>query len=276
MKHSNDQGHLLEKFKQLFILGAPRSGTSLLHALICTSNEVNDYINECTFLTALVRLFKQGYADLEDHNRSYFDGDQKYIDYQVTIIRNFVVDSWLAFDTPRVLALKDPLLTLHADALALFLPKSEFVVAVRNPEAVMSSYLNVDRKAGKTITLDLVRKRCDEITSSHSATYDLARKYGARVKFYQYENFFRPDATAVLSSFLGISNISEDRLWISRHFDINKKDSIWLTEKYGKGISSENRGENNSRLSEEQRAIVQELVDPIYNRIISEFILSVE
>ena len=58
---------LESSFQPVFVSGSPRSGTTLCHALICTSNEVNDYVPESSYLTGLLNNFIHGNSN-EIHN----------------------------------------------------------------------------------------------------------------------------------------------------------------------------------------------------------------
>ena len=122
---------------QIFVLGAERSGTTVLHALLCTSDEVNPYVAECTYFSHLLRAFPPVWQYFDVHAHSYFGARSEFLEYHSNLLRMVLADTWRHLGCPRVMALKDPLLTRQVGVLAMLLPGSRFVVSVR--DAAMSS-----------------------------------------------------------------------------------------------------------------------------------------
>ena len=68
---------LESSFRPVFVSGSPRSGTTVCHSLICTSNEVNDYVAESIYLTGLLNKFINGNSN-EINNSDYFGSMQEF------------------------------------------------------------------------------------------------------------------------------------------------------------------------------------------------------
>ena len=58
--------------KIVFVGGAPRSGTSVTHALICTSRSVSPYHREISFFRGIPLAYRNGRAAWREHTRHFF------------------------------------------------------------------------------------------------------------------------------------------------------------------------------------------------------------
>jgi hypothetical protein len=110
--------------KPLFVGGSWRSGTTLLHALICTSGRTNDYIGECSYFSALTHALSQGLVSYTFHTRYYFASREEFIAHHASILRDELQRVWERTGRSAVLALKDPLLTPRFPLLASTLPEA--------------------------------------------------------------------------------------------------------------------------------------------------------
>lgn len=111
----------------IFLIGTQRSGTTLLGKILSAHKDL--YIhNE----VPIPRVFKAG-ASREQI--------QAEIDNSVYNRHGKRIDDLLKAEGKSVWGLKDPQLTEHLPALRQFLPEARFIIIIRDPRAVVRSYI---------------------------------------------------------------------------------------------------------------------------------------
>lgn len=134
----------------VLVIGAPRSGTTLLAGLLSAGKEASPMLPECTFITQIIQQF---------HNIRHYSDPQRFAAYAIdesTLAGMYrvLVDSMLATVRShfegidyRYLILKDPELSQLIDWIPLFFGQdSKTVCVVRDPRAVIASMLKIERK----------------------------------------------------------------------------------------------------------------------------------
>jgi len=134
----------------VLVIGAPRSGTTLLAGLLSAGKEASPMLPECTCITQVIQQF---------HNILHYSDPQRFAAYAINesvLSRMYraMVDSML--DTVRshfkdidyrYLILKDPELSQLIDYIPTFFGEdSKTVCVVRDPRAVIASMLKIERK----------------------------------------------------------------------------------------------------------------------------------
>lgn len=140
----------MKKKTKVLVIGAPRSGTTLLAGLLSAGKEASPMLPECSHITAIIQHF---------HNILHYSDPQRFAAYAIdepTLSGMYrgMVDSML--DTVqshfngidyRYLILKDPELTPLIDLIPCFFGEdSKTVCVVRDPRAVIASMLEVESK----------------------------------------------------------------------------------------------------------------------------------
>jgi len=145
--------------KEIFmIIGAPRSGTTLLSGLITGNEKCVPNIPECTFVTQVVKHYHDivNYSDKERF--SIYAKDEvtlsgvykKHVDNMLEI----ALSHFNNFDY-EFFVLKDPELSLYVDLISTFFNKSKIIYIVRDPRAIIASMLKVvTKKDNSLITAD--------------------------------------------------------------------------------------------------------------------------
>lgn len=118
----------------VFVCGAPRSGTTLLQALLCSSTQTNPLIGEAIDLAYLVGAYAnsrhiQQLGDTTD----YFEDAEHLRGFYRQPITQLLHRVWQRYDRPSCLVLKSPALTLHLPDLLDLLPQAQALVSVRDP-----------------------------------------------------------------------------------------------------------------------------------------------
>ncbi len=134
----------------VLVIGAPRSGTTLVAGLLSAGKAASPMLPECTHITQVIQQF---------YNILHYSDPQRFAAYSVneSVLAGMyrgMVDSMLATVRAhfkdldyRYLILKDPELSQLADLIPLFFgSESKTVCVVRDPRAVIASMLTVERK----------------------------------------------------------------------------------------------------------------------------------
>lgn len=134
----------------VLVVGAPRSGTTLVAGLLSAGSDASPMLPECTCITQIIEHF---------HRVLHYSDPQRFAAYAInesTLAGNYraMVDSMLAtvrshFDklNYRYLILKDPELTHFVDLIPNFFgDDSKIICVVRDPRAVIASALEVEHK----------------------------------------------------------------------------------------------------------------------------------
>ena len=94
-------------FNPIFVGGVMRSGTSLLHQVICTSPDANPYINSCRYLTDQLILYARYRSDDSLFVDDYFADADAFRAFTVRILDEILDAAWQVNGRPQALALKN-------------------------------------------------------------------------------------------------------------------------------------------------------------------------
>lgn len=134
----------------ILVVGAPRSGTTLVAGLLSSGTEASPMLPECTILTQIIEHYHRvlNFSDSQRFSAYAIDEDKLAEHYRL------MIDSMLATVRShfqaieyRYLILKDPELTHFVDLIPRFFgASSRIVCVVRDPRAVIASAVQVERK----------------------------------------------------------------------------------------------------------------------------------
>ncbi|MCC9622543.1 sulfotransferase [Thalassospira sp. MA62] len=264
---SQDTTSYFENYELTFVTGHPRSGTTIAHALVCSSQNVNDYIPESSYLTGLVSNFMTGFRN-DVHNVDFFGSKQAFVDYAGKQVRNFVNDCWIGFGAPKMLALKDPLMMETLDAFNGIFPFAKFIITVRDPFEVISSFCKVKQRQGAVVDAAMTTG----LARNAALDYERASKFKSlhpdRTLLFHYDSLFDGSFSTTLSAFSSNIECRPNKVWDSKFVaDTQKEKSPWLTEKYGQKLAAVSKSEPD--LTSEQRKIVEKVTFPAYEKAVS-------
>lgn len=148
--------------KKIIVIGAPRSGTTLVGGLLTNSNVAMPMLPECTIITQLIDHYNKTVKYSDIHRFSAYCLDEKNLQktYQKAI-NDLILNACSHFKNKdeNCLVLKDPELTLLPDLIATFFGEDAIsVCVVRDPRDVISSMIKVMRKKQSTINKKLNNK----------------------------------------------------------------------------------------------------------------------
>lgn len=247
--------------KVVFVGGAPRSGTTVTHALLCTSRAVSEYQPEISFFRGLLQAYRNGGGAWDQHTSHFFDSREAFRQHMRQSADLSLLHIWRRQGEPRILALKDPHLTpFFPDARALYPDIGHFVTVVRNPFDVVRSRQEVhDRSGGGQpfSTQDAANVSREYL---HYYGTVLNTRFGGRHFAFRYEDLASDGLQAALAGFIGVDDLHARPMWGDPP-DIG--DDPWGSPKYHRAINLEPRL---SPLSPDLQAVVRTICQPIMER----------
>lgn len=244
----------------VFVGGAPRTGTTILHALICTSPNTNDYIAECSYLTDMIMPYLLGLERWEIHTKHFFGSREDLFDYHSRIVLDVVSRIHDQLGNPARLTLKDPIMARFFHHVAQLLPQARFVVIYRDPRDAILSRLNVTRRlkhGRKPSKLD-IKSACNEYNISYEGIIAHPHILNARMIVLNYNDINKGAWLPDLERF-GLHGIDPQKIWSSSRTQITEYQSNpWSTELYGTALSSLSVNRHESELDQKTADFIME------------------
>lgn len=252
-------------FLPVFVGGPPRSGTTILHAMICSSDKSNGFINECSYFTAFMHPLQIGLNTFEAHTRHYFDSREALIRNHAGILESELGKIWVRTGKPEILALKDPMLTPLFPLLGETLSYAKFVVSVRDPRATISSRIEVTEREhpGVAVTDQQVEAFCREYVHMYGMIANARAMLGERLCLVDYRDVAGGRALDQLTAF-GLGTLDSERIWAEPISNPREyAGDVWATDLHGRqpSLDSVERFRQHLSLAVEQR--IMDMCGPI-------------
>ncbi|CAG9213064.1 Sulfotransferase family protein [Paraburkholderia sabiae] len=235
-RRRSDKISVIPKFTPLFVAGAPRSGTTILHAIICASQRTNGYISECSYFTALLHPLLVGLDTFDVHTKYHFSSRDAFITHHAEILRKELYRIWQYTGSHEVLALKDPMLTALIPQVAKILPESKYIVSIRDPRATISSRIEVRMREtqGQPVTDAEVKAFCAEYVHMYGTIANSVSDLEGRILLVDYRDVVSGRVFDKLATF-DLGNIETDAIWADTIADPTPNDKDpWTTALHGK------------------------------------------
>ncbi|MFX1695347.1 sulfotransferase family protein [Paraburkholderia sp. A1RO-1] len=252
-------------FLPVFVGGPPRSGTTILHAMICSSDKTNGYINECSYFTAFMHPLQIGLNTFQAHTRHYFDSREALIRNHAGILEAELGKIWERTGKPEILALKDPMLTPLFPLLGETLPYAKFVVSVRDPRATISSRIEVTQREqpGVAVTEQQIQAFCLEYVHMYGMIVNARPMLGERLCLVDYRDVAGGKAVAQLTAF-GLGALDSQRIWAEPISNPREyTDDVWATQLHGQQPSLASVERFREYLSPAAEHIIVDMCGPI-------------
>ncbi|WP_213297237.1 sulfotransferase family protein [Paraburkholderia sacchari] len=252
-------------FLPVFVGGPPRSGTTILHAMICSSDKTNGYINECSYFTAFMHPLQIGLNTFQAHTRHYFDSREALIRNHACILDVELGKIWKRTGKPEILALKDPMLTPWFPLLGETLPHAKFVVSVRDPRATISSRIEVTQREqpGVVVTDQQIQAFSQEYVHMYGMIANARPMLSERLCLVNYRDVASGKALEQLTAF-GLGNLDSQRIWAEPISNPHEyADDAWSTQLLGQQPSTASVERFREHLSPAAEQLIMDMCGPI-------------
>lgn len=204
----------------VFVGGAPRSGTTVAHALLCTAPGASPYSPEISFFRYMVDAYWAGAGNWDLHTSGHFPDLEAFRSTMAGTAREVLVQSWRHLGEPRILCLKDPMLTPRFPELNALLPEALLVTVCRHPVDVVRSRQDVAERAGQPFGEADVRQVAQEFHDYYWTLFN--HDFRGRNVFFRYEDINDAGVRAALATRMGVPGFDDEALW--RTFNGQKRD----------------------------------------------------
>jgi hypothetical protein len=265
----------VSSFDPVFVCGAPRTGTTLLLSLICTSASANPFSAECDYFNRAgppIHRRAQPFRTCIPIATSPVLGD--FERYHADLMRRVLTDLWRFLDEPAKLVLKDPGMTRYANIILKLLPEARMVVTLRDPKDVIASRVSIEmRRLGVVdpgaVSTEFVDSICREYNAVHEYILPLPDEDLRRIHFIRYEQLVQGQGLSDLAGFVGVGDFDTRLLWQrSVKMGERKVHSEWVSPLYGQGMTSSSVGRYRQVLNEAVAASVDAACAPTYQQLL--------
>lgn len=249
--------------KLIFVGGAPRSGTTVTHALLCSAPGVNRFHPEISFFRGLVEAYAAGRAAWTEHTRAFFPDPSDFHKLMRATADTWLGSVWEAVDRPRILCVKDPHLTPYFPALAELLPEAQFVIVFRHPYDVVRSRQEVARKKGEDFGVAPAAAVAHEYRTYY--TRILGYNFRGRLFALRYEDLQVAPMREALARFVDVPGFDDAGMWRAAPSGQGVDEANpWSSPKYFRPVDLGRRLEP---LAPELRPVVKQVCEPIMTRM---------
>lgn len=214
----------------IIVGGYPRSGTTLTHALICTSQKASNYHPEASFLKSIFIAYQTGIGNWNAHTSHLFPDVEAFRQDFENVFDLFLGSMEKKVGSPEVWSLKDPLLTPYFHWVGQVLrDRVKFVTVVRRPHEVIRSNIEVMTKMNRPCELKDVREMARQYNQYYKHIDNAALK--DRLFVLRYEDIGSDDTIQKLRKFTGLKDIETDNVW-KDEAPAKNSDNPWFSPKY--------------------------------------------
>jgi hypothetical protein len=228
--------------KVIFVGGAPRSGTSVTHALLCTAPACNNYHPEISFARPIFEAYSVGMEHWEGHTSAFFQIPEHLKIHVRKLAQQSMSYIWRVVKQPKVLCVKDPLLTRNFVAVKTVMEwPSQFVTVMRHPYDVVRSQQEVYARSGVVMDEMEVYRLSAEYMLSYAHVDDPEME--GSVFHFRYEDLGQPWLTDQLRAFTGMGGIDPALIWNEGSHELTEQEKAdpFFSPKYHGPIDTTRR-----------------------------------
>ena len=130
----------------IFVVGAARSGGTLLYSILCADPALNPMLQENHFVSDAAASFERGRRRLGIEGDNFFDSADDLRDFYTSWIRAFLDRVRRRYPPARIVAIKSLNLSGRFHVLHALLPEARFIVTVRDPRDIAASMVRVGER----------------------------------------------------------------------------------------------------------------------------------
>ncbi|MFN3585128.1 sulfotransferase family protein [Phenylobacterium sp.] len=198
--------------KVVFVGGTPRSGTTITHAVLCAAPGVNGYVPEASFFVHLVKAYYAGVTHWDIHTHGLYPDAETFRLSIAAAAEAVLQDLWRHVGRPRVLCLKDPLMTEWFPWAARLLPDARFVTVCRHPfDVVRSRQDGYERTSGEPFTLEMALDVARDYLRDYQSV--LSHNFRGRHLMFRYEDLNTARVLSAMAKLVEAPGFVASRLW---------------------------------------------------------------
>ncbi len=258
--------------KLIFVGGCMRTGTTILHRVLCSSPASHPYITESWYLLDQLRIYAWSLKRYDVRQKDYFGEKENFDEFTRDIVRNYIRVIRTRYAPATAVILKHPELTGFFPLLARWFDDARFVVNVRDPRDAIASMVEVGarHRADGTVTPQSrmgrnMKKRSNFYLKYYARFLAGGKDLMRRSLVVRYEDLMGETEKTVgsLSRFLDLPLDMEairnfdSRTEDSANLNAEKRKKDWLSrafwsDLYTKGLSTERIGRYGEVLTPEE------------------------
>lgn len=123
-----------------------RSGTSLMQAVLCSTDETNPQIHEAQYLTQLVHLYGYARRTFDRYLYHYFQNLDELTRFHADLMHRFLDQTLQRYHPANHLVLKNPEMTPLFQEIDNLLTDVKFIFVVRDPRDTIVSMRDVAKR----------------------------------------------------------------------------------------------------------------------------------
>lgn len=225
--------------KVIFVGGAPRSGTSVTQALICTATAVNSYHPEISFVRPILESYVVGIEKFSVHTRRFFREPEHFKLHARKTINMQLMHISAVLQFPSVLCVKDPMLTPLFPAMREVLGwPSQYVTVLRHPHHVIRSLQEVVERGGDEFDEELIQFAAQDYLNTYEHIEDPSLEDA--LMCLRYEDLEAEETIEALRDFTGLPGIDPDNIWKDIPYRVTAQDQTdpWYSPKFYEGLDT--------------------------------------
>lgn len=246
----------------IFIGGAPRSGTTVTHELVCTSSHTNRYHPEISFVLPLINSYTRGINNWPNHTSAFFAEKEHFRIHVGNHVRASLAHVAKVLGNPEILSVKDPLMTPSFPTVRELLgDDARFITVMRHPYDVVRSLQEVTQKSGKVFNKAEAQAGARQFRHTYAHLDD--PKLAGALFCFRYEDILEEATLDGLRKFTGMEDIDPSKVGAASAPAKKDDSNPWFSPKYHAPIDTKSRL---SPLAPAYRQVVREICAPLMER----------
>lgn len=239
------EGERTLPFTPVFIGGMPRTGTTLVSAMVSTSKECNSFLPEFHYVMFLMEALAKGIAEFNSSPFCFKSKDQM-ISTHMDFVRDVLLNAWEVLGRPSRLVLKHPSITPMFGLIAKEIVEAKFIVIIRDSRDTISSMISAIKKLKGPGYIHSEQDIEAFITGYNNYYKSIIMRSDTTLS----QNLLALRYESVVSGkysdigdFLGVRDIDLSRLWGSETYNIaDYTDNAFYSSHWGKTITDKTIG----------------------------------
>lgn len=257
----------------IFVVGSPRSGGTLIYNIICSDPSINPALRENHFVSITLADYSFMLSRISEEDGHFFDLDMTK-QFYAKWIQSFLDEIHKKYSHFEKIAIKSISLAPYISLLHELLPDIRYCISVRDPRDIVASMIEVGLKQqqiGKqpqyhrdahNLSLQVMDNYIPAINSS-------SKEFHKMVTWVKYESLVYNTAS-IISQLehdldLDLSLYNPDQNWPRSKVNIEecKQNDPFITELWGGKISNASIGKYKMVLNQHEIKVVENICAPL-------------